>query len=305
MRRICRDFPSRFATALAAVIIAAVFAGCAPAALSSARAKLAAGQYAEARADLLALKAHQAELSTRDRREVNDDLCLADFMIGRPRFALAEQRRVCAEAVALAGSQSADILARIDSQLRAETAAEVEAALKARDLAAAEDAALRYQAAAGADSAVMKGWAARMWKLAAEQTAVHRRSKRTLAPVIAEIRKRNPAARNMSDGELEGWIRSTATVAGTPMVSRVDLDGGSLRVWIAQSSVAAAERNLDRFTAINDALAAHCGCDASTTVGVAETGFPVYFVSLDPETRMSEVLIIPRGRLDSPPAAPG
>jgi hypothetical protein len=305
MRRIRRDFPNRFATALAAATIAAVFAGCAPAALSSARAKLAAGQYAEARPDLLSLKAHEADLSARERREVNDDLCLADFMIGRPGFALAEQRHVCAEAAVLAGSQSADILARIDAQLRAETAAEVEAALKAGDLAAAEDAALRYQAAAGADPAVVAGWAARMWKLAAEQTTVHRRSKRTLAPVIAEVRKRNPAARKMSDAEFEGWIRSTTTVAGAPMASRVDLDGGSLKLWIAQSSVAAAERNLDRLTAINDALAARCGCDASTTVGVAETGFPVYFVSLDPETRMSEVLIIPRGQLDSPPAAPG
>jgi hypothetical protein len=28
---------------------------------------------------------------------------------------------------------------------------------------------------------------------------------------------------------------------------------------------------------------------------VAETGFPAYFIRLDPETRMSEVMILPRG----------
>jgi hypothetical protein len=27
---------------------------------------------------------------------------------------------------------------------------------------------------------------------------------------------------------------------------------------------------------------------------VAETGFPAYFIRLDPETRMSEVMILPR-----------
>jgi hypothetical protein len=30
-------------------------------------------------------------------------------------------------------------------------------------------------------------------------------------------------------------------------------------------------------------------------VAVAETGFPAYFIRLDPETKMSEVMILPRG----------
>ena len=42
-------------------------------------------------------------------------------------------------------------------------------------------------------------------------------------------------------------------------------------------------------------MAARCGCDARTNVAVAETGFPAYFIRLDPETRMSEVMILPRG----------
>ena len=42
-------------------------------------------------------------------------------------------------------------------------------------------------------------------------------------------------------------------------------------------------------------MVARCGCDARTNVAVAETGFPVYFIRLDPETKMSEVMILPRG----------
>ena len=46
---------------------------------------------------------------------------------------------------------------------------------------------------------------------------------------------------------------------------------------------------------INDAMVARCGCDARTNVAVSETGFPAYFIRLDPETRLSEVMILPRG----------
>ena len=46
---------------------------------------------------------------------------------------------------------------------------------------------------------------------------------------------------------------------------------------------------------INDAMVARCGCDARTNVAVAETGFPAYFIRLDPETKISEVMILPRG----------
>jgi hypothetical protein len=34
---------------------------------------------------------------------------------------------------------------------------------------------------------------------------------------------------------------------------------------------------------------------ARTNDAVAETGFPAYFIRLDPETKMSEVMILPRG----------
>ncbi len=44
-----------------------------------------------------------------------------------------------------------------------------------------------------------------------------------------------------------------------------------------------------------DAMVARCGCDARTNVAVAETGFPAYFIRLDPETKISEVMILPRG----------
>jgi hypothetical protein len=54
---------------------------------------------------------------------------------------------------------------------------------------------------------------------------------------------------------------------------------------------------------INDGMAGRCGCDARTNVAVAETGFPAYFIRLDPETKMSEVMILPAPTpASSPPA---
>ena len=64
---------------------------------------------------------------------------------------------------------------------------------------------------------------------------------------------------------------------------------------ISDANLPVAALSLDRLATINDAMAARCGCDARTNVAVAETGFPVYFIRLDPETKMSEVMILPRG----------
>src|SRR5580704_18811577 len=68
--------------ALAVVAIAALVAfawGCAISALSSVRQKMASGQYAAAREELLAMP--QDKLSPVERREVKDDLCVSEFML--------------------------------------------------------------------------------------------------------------------------------------------------------------------------------------------------------------------------------
>ena len=69
----------------------------------------------------------------------------------------------------------------------------------------------------------------------------------------------------------------------------------TLKVWVDDANLQLAALSLDRLATINDGMAARCGCDARTNVAVAETGFPAYFIMLDPETRMSEVMILPRG----------
>ncbi|MGB0062587.1 hypothetical protein, partial [Candidatus Binatus sp.] len=87
----------------------------------------------------------------------------------------------------------------------------------------------------------------------------------------------------------------TATVAGTTLASSVELKDSTLTLTVDDANLSRAALSLDRLATINDGMVARCGCDARTNVAVAETGFPVYFIRLDPETKMSEVMILPRG----------
>jgi hypothetical protein len=99
----------------------------------------------------------------------------------------------------------------------------------------------------------------------------------------------------MEAGEFAQWVEKTATVSGTPIASRVDVKETTLRLSVDNDNLQLASRNLDKLTSINDALVARCGCDAHTNIAVSETGFPAYVIRLDPETKMSEVMILPRG----------
>jgi len=262
---------------------------------------MAAGQYAAARERLLQLKSHESSLTADQRREVYDDLCTVSFMTGRPQVPLPEQRRECAEAAAIPGSHSGQLLAQIDEESRREAARQVDDALKAGDLTAAEDAALAYRATAGSDPAMLAQWATRMWQIAGQQTVADHVGKHALTPAIAQLRRTRANVRHLSNGDFANWIRSTATVDGSPLIDRVDLSQESIKLWINESSMSRLALHLDRLAAINDGYVARCGCDARTDVGVADTGFPAYLVRLDPETRMSEVLILPHGNPSGPP----
>ena len=287
-----------------AVLLAIGCAACAPTALSTARSQMAAGQYAAARQNLLQAKAKANSLSPEERREMQDDLCTASFMLGRPQVPLVEQRRECAEAAAAPGSQSSQLLVKIDEESRTEAIRQVENALKAGDLPAAESAALEYRAIAGSDPHVLAKWAAQMWQIANQQTVAAKIGKRALTPAIAQLRRSRANVRAMNDQQFAHWIRTTGTIDGTPLIDRVQISNGALTLWIAETGMSRLALHLDRLTAINDAFIARCGCNARTDVGVAETGFPAYLVRLDPETRMSEVLILPRGQVSELPAPP-
>src|SRR5689334_9962950 len=152
------NLPSLALRVVAATMLASMLAGCAPSALSAARSQIAAGNYAAAHHELVALSARENTLSASERREVKDDLCLSDFMLGKPAFTLSEQRSVCVAAMKEPGSQSASIISKIDDAARAKYAKEVETALEEHDLARAERAATNYQRLAGADPELIARW---------------------------------------------------------------------------------------------------------------------------------------------------
>ena len=137
-----------------AIVLAVALSGCAPSALTSVRSQIAVGNFPAARQELVALSA-RSDLSPSERREVKDDLCQCDFMIGRPTYTLAEQRLVCLDAAKEPGSQSGSIIAQIDDAQRRKDAQQVEAALSAHDLADAERAATDYQEIPGGNPATV------------------------------------------------------------------------------------------------------------------------------------------------------
>ncbi len=261
-----------------------------------------AGDYARARPDLIALSAHPEKLSAAELREVKDDLCITDFTIGAPSFPLADQQQACAEAAALPNSNSGPLLARINSAIAQSDADRVEHALKSGDLAGAESAAEDYEATPGASRAEVARWSEQMWKLVNLKPAhSSRATKSALKGAISELQRENSHTGRMSDDKFRNWVVKTATVAGTPMVEAPELGaGGILKLGIAEDSLPIAALHLDRFATINDGLAARCGCDARTDVGLGRSEFPAFVARLDPENRRSEVLILISGASIAP-----
>jgi hypothetical protein len=279
------------ATAAIAALMA-VASGCAPSALSSARQKMSAGQYAAARQELLAIQ--QGNLSNSERREVKDDICVSEFMLGEPAYSIGEQRRVCADAAREAGSQSAQFVEKIDAQVLQTSYAKVNAALANGDLGGAEQAALMYLNTHGSDRAVVAKWSHQMWELVNQRDHhTEARRKKELAAAIAAVSKQYPSMHKMSKDEFVLWVAKQGSVAGTAMFSSVALNDRELDLAIRRQELQVASLKLDRLSTINDATIAHCGCDGRTNVGIAETNFPLYLVRLDPETQRSEVLILP------------
>jgi len=278
----------------ALVLCCALAAGCAPSALSSARSQIAAGNFMAARRELVALS-DRKDLSSSERREVRDNLCLSDFMIGRPTVSLAEQRRTCAAAMAEPGTQSGTITVQLDEQIERIDAVQVEAAIGDGDLPGAERAAMDYQSIPGADPALLAHWSKQVWSLADEQALSDTRARKSaLDATISELRKSHADVRHMNDAQFRQWVEHTATTSGTPLAAGLELKNSKLKLSIDSANLQLAALNLDKLATINDAFAARCGCDAHTDVAVVQSGFPAYIVRLDVETRMSEVMILPR-----------
>jgi hypothetical protein len=302
-RRSPHSSPTALALAAIAIAAAAMAGGCAPAALTSARTNIQAGQYLEARQDLLKLRARPSELSADQRREVDDDLCMTGFMIGRPTLSLRQQRETCAQAAAAPGSRSVEYLARINQEIAASDAAAVEHALGNGDLAGAETAAADYAVTPGADPARLADWSRRMWSIVDRQRPNPPRAKRydrEVARAIAALRTQNREVRSMSEAAFKEWIVKTATVGGLKIGDEPRFHAGVLRLTVPADALHAAALNLDRFATINDAAIARCNCDAHTNVGIGPGAFPAYIARLDPQERRSEVVILLSGRSIGP-----
>jgi len=279
----------------AGILLAALIAsGCAPAAMSPARREMQAGNYPAARRDLVALEAHESKLSEPERRELHDDLCLSDFMIGAPAYSLREQRRECVRAATMPGSQSGVLVERIDSLARKTAQDKVAAALEQGDLATAENAATAYANIPDSDPALIATWSQQMWGLVRQQDGkpAGPRRKKDLAAAIIHVRRQYPRMKSMSKSDFVGWVVKEGTVGGTSMFSYAELRENATNLMVHAGAIHITTLNLDRLTKINDATVARCRCDGQTNVAIAETGFPLYLVRLDLETRGSEVLIL-------------
>jgi hypothetical protein len=267
--------------------------GCAPIALSSARQKMAAGQYAAAHSELETLAA-RTNLSTSDRREVLDDLCLSEFMIGAPSYSLAHQRRTCDAAATEPGSSSGQIVAQIDDRLRAAAAGHVETALKAGELSSAALAAEHYADTPGADRRMLAKWSAEMWVLADHEiTERVSGSKQHVTTAVKSLRGQYSEVIAMSPAKFEAWARKSSTAGHEPLVERNRLNGSTLDLWISENDLPTAALHLDEFAAINSALAARCRCSARTHISDARTDLPAYLVYLDADVGQSDVFILP------------
>jgi hypothetical protein len=258
--------------------------------LPAIRHELAVGEYTKAHQDLALVAQHYDKSTQAQRREVEDDLCLTEYLIGQGSYPWSEQQRTCSEALAEPGSVSGAILARIHDAMKQSATEEVRRALEGQDLARAEAAALAYRASPGADSELLAEWSKDFWQVVHEQEHSAEREQR-LAPLITELVKQYPQAKTLSEPDFTRWIIAAATVSDESIVASLTIKGDALDVLVLEGNLPTMATNLYRFVRINDVFAARCGCDARTTVGIADLGFPAYLFRLDPDEHTSKVLI--------------
>ena len=267
-------------------------AGCANAALRTARDEIAAGHYAKAHQQLVAAR-EDPKLSSWRRREIDDDLCLTEAKIGAPAYPITEQLSACDRASSEGASQSSQLMAGIQDSQRQAQIREISTAIAAKDLARAEDAIARYQASAGADPKRIAAWSQQLWAIIDREDADAAKARRvTVRAAIAQMTRDYPNAHAMSDRAFSRWVEQNMTVAGASLISGVELAKHTLTLRLPVDQLAAAAVNLDRFAKVNDAMVARCGCDGRTKVAIQNTQLPAYLVRLDPATRKSEILVL-------------
>ena len=258
--------------------------------LTTIRQELAAGEYTKAHHDLAVVAQHYDQLTPVERRDVRDNLCLTEYLIGQGSYPLPEQQRVCLQALAEPSSVSGAILVRIHDSLKQSVAEEVRRELGAQDLAGAEAAALAYRASPGADPELLAEWSKDFWQVVHGQERPAERKQRVTS-LIGNLTNVYPQAKMMSEPDFSHWVVGAAAVSNKPIISALTVKGDTLDLLVLERDLPTVATNLYKFVRINDVFAARCACDARTNVGVADLGFPAYLFRLDPEERTSKVLI--------------
>jgi hypothetical protein len=283
---------TRIVNALIILLTLGTLAGCANAALRTARDEIAAGHYATAHQQLVVAR-EDPKLSSWRRREIDDDLCLTETKIGAPAFPITEQLSACDRASGEGASQSGKLLAGLRDAQRQAQIKEINEAIGAKDLARAEDVIARYQASAIADPKQIAVWSAQLWAIIDREDADTAKARRvTVRPAIAQMARNYPKVHAMSDRAFSRWVEQNMTVGGASMISGIELAKHTLILRLPVDQLAAAAINLDRFAKVNDAMVARCGCDGRTKVAIQNTQLPAYLVRLDPATRKSEILVL-------------
>jgi hypothetical protein len=289
--------PNRYANALTLSFIAGILAllasGCVNSEIAAGRADLSKGDYVAAHAKFIAAS-HSPKLSSSERRELSDGLCLTEFKLGPPEYPRAEQLQTCSTAAMQPGSSSASIVASIEAAELADTDAMVHQALAENDLTGAESAVICYQAFPGSNQNAIAGWSKEIWASIDEEEQGGARHERQLLPAIFAISRRYPKVQTMNDAAFKRWVITNATVSNRRLVDRVELRGHTLDLHVESRNLPGVAFHLDHFITINDAMVARCHCDGRTNIAVEGSGLPVYLVGIDADTRNSAAIVMPQ-----------
>jgi hypothetical protein len=175
-------------------------------------------------------------------------------------------------------------------------AEKVESSLANGDLAGAQREALEYRAQPDADQNLITQWRQQIWTMSDNwgDRDGSRKVKREIQGAVAQRRKQYAHERKMNREAFVRWLGKQGATPEEPLFSKVDVHDGSVQLWVTNQRMPALDFNMKTLAEINDVVVARCGCAARTNVGTSDTGFPVYLVRLDPDTRQSQVIPLPR-----------
>jgi hypothetical protein len=274
-------------------LIVPVLSGCTNAMLASARSNIAAGNYAEAHQKLETAMQNPAALKPGEQREVKDDLCMTEFVIGAPTYSLLRQHQTCEQAAREPGSVSGERLAKIDATIRDQDEAQIEHALKAGDIAGAVAALRGYERIAPNDRETIARWSGRIWLVVdREDRSVGRHGKKHIHQTLAVLDEDYPGLHLMTQRAFKRWVGKDTSPAGVPMLEGIAISGHTLELRAADDNLKQSTLSPEKFAQINDAFSVWCQCDGATHVA-SDTGLPVYLARLNPVMSRSEVLVLP------------